>query len=62
MSGSVEIYIEGQRAVIRQLRARGLPTYTASHMLKKLIAERNAAAAEARMRLYAAPASSRHVN
>lgn len=48
-------YIEGQQGVIRQLRARGLPTCMATHILNKLIAEREAAAAEARMRLFAVP-------
>ena len=55
MSGKFQIYIEGQRAVIRQLRARGLPTTMQATILRKLISERNAAAAQARMRLYAVP-------
>lgn len=55
MSGNVQIYIEGQRAVIRQLSARGLPTTMQASILRKLISERNAAVAEARMRLYAVP-------
>ena len=53
MSDDVQLYIEGQRAVIRQLRARGLPTYKQASILKKLISEQDAAAAEARIRLYA---------
>jgi hypothetical protein len=53
MSDDVQVYIEGQRAVIRQLSARGLPTYKQISILRKLIAERNAAAAETRIRLYA---------
>jgi hypothetical protein len=58
MSDDVQIYIEGQRAVIRQLNARGLPTYKQASILHKLISERNAAATEARIRLYARPAPS----
>jgi len=57
MSENVQMYIEGQRAVIRQLRARGLPTYMATNILEKLISERDAAAVDARMRLFAAPRS-----
>ncbi len=57
MSDDVQIYIEGQRAVIRQLSARGLPTATQTGILRKLIAERNAAVADERIRLYARPAS-----
>jgi hypothetical protein len=57
MSDDVQIYIEGQRGVIRQLSERGLPTYKQASILRKLISERNAAAAEARIRLYARPAS-----
>jgi len=57
MSDNLQVYIEGQQAVIRQLRARGLPTHMANHLLEKLISERDAAAAEARMRLFAAPGS-----
>ena len=53
MSEDVQLYIEGQRAVIRQMSARGLPTYKQSSILRKLISEQNAAAAEARIRLYA---------
>jgi hypothetical protein len=53
MSDDVQIYIEGQRAVIRQLSARGLPTFKQASILRKLISERNAAAAEARIHLYA---------
>jgi len=53
MSDDVQIYIEGQRAVIRQLSARGLPTEKQTSILRKLISERNAAAAEARIHLYA---------
>jgi hypothetical protein len=53
MSDHVEMYIEGQRAVIRQLRARGLPTYMATGLLEKLISERDAAAVEVRLRLFA---------
>jgi len=53
MSDDAQLYIEGQRAVIRQLSARGLPTFKQSSILRKLISEQNAAAAEARIRLYA---------
>ena len=53
MSDDVQLYIEGQRAVIRQLSARGLPTFKQTSILRKLISEQNAAAAEARIRLYA---------
>jgi hypothetical protein len=53
MSQDVERYIEGQRAVIRQFSARGLPVATQVSILRKLISERNAAQAEARIRLYA---------
>lgn len=53
MSDDVQVYIEGQRAVIRQLSARGLPTFKQASILRKLISERNAAAAEARIHLYA---------
>jgi hypothetical protein len=56
MSDDVQVYIEGQRAMIRQLSARGLPTYKQATILRKLISEQNAAAAEARIRLYARPA------
>ena len=58
MSDDVQIYIEGQRALIRQLSARGLPTEKQANVLRKLISEQNAAAAEARIRLYARPGSS----
>ena len=57
MSDDVQIYIEGQRAVIRQLSARGLPTDKQTSILRKLISERNAAVAEARIHLYARRAS-----
>jgi len=53
MSDDVQIYIEGQRAVIRQLSARGLPTDKQASILRKLISEQNAAATEARLYLYA---------
>src|SRR3569623_1339466 len=53
MSDDVQIYIEGQRAVSRQLSARGLPTSTQAGILRKLISERNAAIADERIRLYA---------
>ncbi len=53
MSDDVQLYIEGQRAVIRQFSARGLPTYKQTGILRKLISERNAGAAEERIRLYA---------
>jgi hypothetical protein len=53
MSDEVQAYIEGQRAVIRQLGARGLPTHKQTTVLRKLISEQNAAAAAARIRLYA---------
>ncbi len=53
MSDDVQLYIEGQRAVIRQLSARGLPTYKQTSILRKLISERNAVATEERIRLYA---------
>ena len=53
MSDDAQLYIEGQRAVIRQLSARGLPTFKQSSILRKLISEQNAVAAEARIRLYA---------
>jgi len=52
MSDDVQIYIEGQRAVIRQLSARGLPTDKQANILRKLISEQNAAAAETRIYLY----------
>jgi hypothetical protein len=55
MSDDVQLYIEGQRAVIRQLSARGLPTHTQVNILRKLVSEQNAAAAESRIRLYARP-------
>lgn len=55
MSDDVQRYIEGQRAVIRQLRARGLPTDKQASILEKLISEQHGAAAEARIRLYARP-------
>jgi len=57
MSDEVQAYIEGQRALIRQFSARGLPTATQSTILRKLIAEQNAQAAAARIRLYARKAS-----
>jgi len=53
MSDDVQIYIEGQRAVIRQLSARGLPTYSQASILRKLISERKTGAADERIRLYA---------
>jgi hypothetical protein len=53
MSDDIQLYIEGQRAVIRQLSERGLPTYKQISILRKLISERNAVAAEERIRLYA---------
>lgn len=56
MTDDVQLYIEGQRAVIRQLSARGLPTFKQVRILRKLVSEQNAAAAEARIRLYARPA------
>ena len=53
MSDDVQLYIEGQRAVIRQLSARGLPTDKQTSILRKLISERDAEATDERIRLYA---------
>jgi len=53
MSDDIQVYIEGQRAVIRQLSARGLPTYSQATILRKLLAEQNTSAADERIRLYA---------
>lgn len=59
MSDDVQRYIEGQRAVIRQFSELGLPTDKQASILRKLIAEQDAAAAQSRIRLYArkAPAA-----
>jgi hypothetical protein len=53
MSDDVQLYIEGQRAVIRQFSERGLPTDRQAFILRKLISAHDAAVAEARIRLYA---------
>jgi len=48
--------IARHEALIGDLRARGLPTYMATNILEKLITDRDAAAADARMHRHAAHA------